>query len=254
MSNSRSEARDSEGAYIDSTLLDIQELKNNLVSQIAHNFRTPLTSVLGFAEMLMDDRPLTDEQRVEYARFIQYEGIRLSKLIDDVLELSSLERGDAQLNLRNHAMEDVVSEAVTSVSEFARGRAVNIQKEFCASPIIARVDREKIVQATYQLLHNAVRFTKLDSPVVLGLRAEGQWTVISVKDSGPGISEDQIPTLFESMSRMWKSAPRGISMGVGLAIVKYIMDLHDGKIQVQSKVGEGSLFELLLPAVQKSVQ
>ncbi len=254
MSTSRSEAKDSESAYIDSTLLGIQELKNNLVSQIAHNFRTPLTSVLGFAEMLLDDRPLTDEQRVEYARFIQYEGIRLSKLIDDVLELSSLERGDAQLNLRDHVMQDVVCDAIACVSEFARGRGVKIQKDFCSSPVIAHIDREKIAQAIYQLLHNAVRFTKSDCPVVLTLRAADHWVEISVKDSGPGINEQEIPTLFETISRMWKSELKGPSTGVGLAIVKHIMDLHNGKIQVRSKQGEGSVFVLSVPGVQKSVR
>ncbi len=254
MSTSRSEAKDSESAFIDSTLLGIQELKKNLVSQIAHNFRTPLTSVLGFAEMLLDDRPLTDEQRVEYARFIQYEGIRLSKLIDDVLELSSLERGDAQLNLRTNVLQEVVCDAVACVSEFAKGRAVEIRKEFCASPLMIQVDREKMVQAVYQLLHNAVRFTRPGSPVVIGLRAIDQRAEISVKDLGPGIKEEDIPALFESISKTRKPGPEGMSTGVGLAIVKHIMDMHDGKIQVQSREGEGSTFVLSVPGVQLSAR
>ena len=254
MSTPRSEAKDSESAYIDSTLLGIQELKNNLVSQIAHNFRTPLTSVLGFAEMLLDDHPLTDEQRVEYARFIQYEGIRLSKLIDDVLELSSLERGETHLNLRNHVLQDVACDAVACVAEFAKGRVVEIRKNFCASPVIVHVDREKISQAIYQLLHNAVRFTKSDGPVIVGLSTANQWAEISVKDFGPGIDEREIPTLFESISRMLKPETKGVSTGVGLAIVKHIIDLHSGRIQVQSKQGEGSLFILSLPGVQNSVR
>lgn len=254
MSTPRSDAKDSESAYLDSTLLGIQELKNNLVSQIAHNFRTPLTSVLGFAEMLLDDHPLTDEQRVEYARFIQYEGIRLSKLIDDVLELSSLERGDTQLNLRNQSLQEVADDAVACVSEFAKGRDVEIRKDFWPSPIVARVDCEKIEQAIYQLLHNAVRFTKSDAPVVLTVKAIDLWAEVSVKDFGPGIAEQEIPNLFENMGKLWKPESRGTSTGVGLAIVKHIMDLHNGKIQVQSKQGEGSLFVLSIPGVQKGVE
>ncbi len=250
----RSEEKDSESDHIDSTLLNIQELKNNLVSQIAHNFRTPLTSVLGFAEMLLDDRPLTDEQRVEYARFIQYEGIRLSKLIDDVLELSSLERGDTQLIMRDHVLQDVACDAMSCVSEFAKGRVVQIQKNFSLLPVVVRIDREKMVQAIYQLLHNAVRFTRAERPVILGLRAVDEWAEISVKDFGPGINEEDIPALFESISRLLKPEPGGASTGVGLAIVKHIVDLHNGKIRVQSNQGEGSLFVLSIPGVQMVAQ
>jgi len=252
MNQLRSEAKDFENAYIDSALHGIQELKNNLVSQIAHNFRTPLTSVLGFAEMLIEDRPLTDEQRVEYARFIQYEGIRLSKLIDDVLELSSLERGDTQLNLRCHILQDVIAEAMGCVSEFARGRMVIVKKDFCESPVVVRIDREKIAQAVYQLLHNAVRFTKSNHEVVVSLGIEDSYAEIGVKDCGPGIAEEDIPTLFESISRMCKAETSTLGTGVGLAIVKQIADLHNGRIHVQSKIGDGSYFVLSIPGVQKS--
>lgn len=254
MTQLRSEAKESENAYIDSALVGIQELKNNLVSQIAHNFRTPLTSVLGFAEMLLDDRPLTDDQRVEYARFIQYEGIRLSKLIDDVLELSSLERGDAQLNLRNHVLQDVVADAIACVSEFARGRMVTVKKDFSETPVNVRIDREKIAQAVYQLLHNAVRFTKSDNEVLVTVKGLDQWAEIGVKDCGPGIAEEEIPVLFESLSRMCSSDPGSLGTGVGLAIVKHITDMHNGRIHVESTKNEGSLFVLSVPGIQKSVQ
>jgi signal transduction histidine kinase len=116
MESEQRQPKNIETDYIESTLLGIQELKNNLVTQIAHNFRTPLSSVIGFAEMLVDDRPLTEEQRVEYARFIQYEGIRLSKLIDDLIELSTLERECASPPMHTCVLQQVVSEAVGRVA------------------------------------------------------------------------------------------------------------------------------------------
>ena len=122
MNNERVEKESTDQAYIEATLHGIQQLKNDLVSQIAHEFRTPLTSVLGFAEMLLADRPLTDSERVEYARFIQYEGIRLSKLIDDLLELASLERPSTRLEIADHSVQGAILDAMARVSEFAQGR------------------------------------------------------------------------------------------------------------------------------------
>jgi len=250
MKSEHVESRDVETAYIESTLLEIQELKNNLVTQIAHNFRTPLTSVIGFAEMLLDDRPLTDEQRVEYARFIQYEGIRLSKLIDDVLELSSLERGSVPTKMREYVLEEVVTDAIARIGEFARGRFVTIQKLFASGPTMIQLDRGKMAQAIYQLLHNAVRFTKPNDVVAVAINVTGQSAEIEIRDGGPGIPEEDIPTLFQKQGRMTgpEENPRGT--GVGLAIVKHILDLHKGEIRVRSKSGEGSVFTLVIPCVQ----
>ena len=245
------EGKDIENAYIESTLLGIQELRNNLVTQISHNFRTPLTSVIGFAEMLLDDRPLTDEQRVEYARFIQYEGIRLSKLIDDVLELSSLERGNAQLRTHDCVLQEVVADAILRVAEFARGRSVTVKRNDASLPVIIRFDRDKITQAIYQLLHNAVRFTGPNDEVSVTIRVVAHSAEIAIQDFGPGIPEEEIPTLFERISKIRRPDQDPQGTGVGLAIVKHIVDLHKGKIQVQSKEGEGSLFTLWLPGVQE---
>ncbi len=251
MHNERVQAKDIESAYIDSTLLGIQQLKRNLVTQIAHNFRTPLTSVIGFAEMLLDDHPLTDEQRIEYARFIQYEGIRLSKLIDDVLELSSLESGEAHLNVRDCVLQEVVTDAIGRISDFAQGRFVTVRGSFVSLPVVIRLDREKIAQAVYQLLHNAIRFTKPNDEVEVTVRVVGESAEIAIRDGGPGIPEEDIPTLFERVGRMYKPEqdPRGT--GVGLAIVKNILDLHKGEIRVQSKQGKGSLFTLRIPGIQE---
>jgi signal transduction histidine kinase len=250
MHNEPVQAKDIESAYIESTLLGIQELKKNLVTQIAHNFRTPLTSVIGFAEMLLDDRPLTDEQRVEYARFIQYEGIRLSKLIDDVLELSSLENGEARLHACDYVLQDIVADAVARVSDFAHGRLVTVNSDSLNLPIPIRCDREKIGQAIYQLLHNAVRFTKPNDEVTVSVKVVGHTAEIAVRDCGPGIPEEDVPDLFEETRRVHKLEQDTRSTGVGLAIVMRILDLHQGEIRVDSRKGEGSLITLRIPGVQ----
>ena len=247
MRNENDQTNDIERAYIESTLLGIQELKKNLVTQIAHNFRTPLTSVIGFAEMLLEDRPLKDEQRVEYARFIRYEGIRLSKLIDDVVELSALECGEAQLKVQECILQEVVAKAIARASEFARGRFVVVKRDLASLPVMVRLDPNKMVEALYQILHNAIRFTKPNDEVAVTIGVVGEHAEIAVRDGGPGISELEIPNLFDGVSKTHKPEEDSRGIGVGLLIVKHILDLHHGEIRVQSKRGEGSLFTLRIP-------
>lgn len=244
------QAKDIESAYIESTLLGIQELKKNLVTQIAHNFRTPLTSVIGFAEILLDDRPLTEEQRVEYARFIQYEGIRLSKLIDDVLELSSLESGETRLQADDCVLQDVVSAAVLRITEFADGRLVKVECDFVIVPVKVRVDRDKIGEAIYQLLHNAVRFTKPNDKVTVTVNVIAQSAEVAIRDSGPGIPEEDVPYLFANARKTNRREQDPRDTGVGLAIVRRIVELHHGEIRVESKKDEGSLITLRIPGIQ----
>ncbi len=230
--------------YIESTLLGIQELKNNLVTQIAHNFRTPLASVIGFAEILVDDRPLTEEQRVEYARFIQYEGIRLSKLIDDLIELSSLERESIPFPVRLCILQDVVAEAVGRVSGFARGRYVTVRIDAPIEPVRALLHCGKIAQAVYQLLHNAIRVSRSQGEVRVEIRPGDGIVEIAVHDDGPGVEDTEIPALVERFGKSYKPEMDPFGSGVGLAIVRHIVDLHRGTIRVESVPGTGSTFTI----------
>lgn len=247
MESKRAEAKDLESAYIESTLLSIQELRNNLITQIAHNFRTPLTSVIGFAEMLVDDRPLTDEQRVEYARFIQYEGIRLTKLIDDVLALSSLQRGETKLVLVDCSVQEVVEESIRSVADFARNRFVTVTASFPVSRHTIPADRSRIIQAVYQLLHNAVRFTRPHEEVSVRIVGAGTNVGIQIQDRGPGIGENELAVLLPGADAKAHTDITTRGTCVGLAIVRHIMDLHKGTIDVQTRAGEGSTFTLWIP-------
>ncbi len=241
------QAKNVEVDYIESTLVGIQELKNRLVTQIAHNFRTPLSSVIGFAQMLVDDRPLTDEQRVEYARFIHYESIRLSKLIDDLIELSALEQGTSSVRMCDNDLQTIIVRAAERIAVFARGRFVNVKTELPAKPTVLYCDGEKLVQALYQLLHNAVRLTKSNGEVVIRVEQTERMTEISVRDGGPGILEIEIPTLNERFGSPYKPEQDPHGFGVGLAIVKHIIDSHGGSISAANNSGEGSTVTLRLP-------
>jgi signal transduction histidine kinase len=238
---------DVEKKYDESALFGIQRLKSRLVTQISHEFRTPLTSIIGFAEMLEESLKIDDNRRVEYARHIRNEGLRLSKLIDDYLELESLELGIGDLKLELSEINVAVYQAVSLLEKTFRSKSVNISIVLPQEPIIAEYDIDKITEALFQLLHNAIHFTKPGGSIVLEARATDMHVALIVQDNGPGISAKEIPSLFKKFGKLYYPGEDTHSTGVGLAIVKYIVDQHRGEIDVESQIGEGSTFTIRIP-------
>jgi len=233
--------------YDDSAVFGVQRLKSKIVKQISHEFRTPLTSIIGFAEILEDDIQIAEIQRIEYASYIRNEGLRLTKLIDDLIELDSLEQGQVDLQLKESEVQQTIRYAVTHIAELAYSKSINISLDLPERPVIVKFDSEKIFQALYQLLHNAVRFTKPGGLVILKGEATDKYVVISLHDTGPGIPARDIPLLFKRFGKHYRQGAETHCTGVGLAIVKYIIDQHHGDITVQSVVGEGSTFIVRIP-------
>ena len=235
--------------YDDSAVFGVQRLKSKIVKQISHEFRTPLTSIIGFAEILEDDMQIAEIQRIEYASYIRNEGLRLTKLIDDLIELDSLEQGQVDLQLKDSEVQQTIRYAVTHITELAYSKSINISLDLPERPVIVKFDPEKIFQALYQLLHNAVRFTKPGGLVILKEEAAEKHIVISIHDTGPGIPAREQPLLFKRFGKHYRQGAESYCTGVGLAIVKNIVDQHNGDITVQSIVGEGSTFIVRIPII-----
>jgi signal transduction histidine kinase len=233
--------------YDESAIFGVQRLKSKIVNQISHEFRTPLTSIIGFAELLEDDIQIAEIQRIEYASYIRNEGLRLTKLIDDLIELDALEQGQVDLQFKESEVQQTIRFAVTHIAELAYSKSVNISLDLPDKPVIVKFDPEKITQALYQLLHNAVRFTKPGGLVTLKGEATDKYVVISIHDTGPGIPAKDIPLLFKRFGRHYHQEAETHCAGVGLAIVKHIIDQHNGDITIQSRLGEGSTFIVRIP-------
>ena len=240
-------AEDVENKYIESTLFGMQRLKSRIVTQISHEFRTPLTSIIGFAELLGEDIQIDDNQRSEFAYYIRNEGLRLAKLVEDLIQLDALEQGHVQFQLQESEIQTTVHNAVALVEEFALSKSINITKEIPSSPIHVKYDHTRITHALYQLLHNAVQYTEPGGFVHLRVKTTDKHIEISVQDSGPGIPARNISTLFKRFEKLYHSGEETHSTGVGLAIVKHIIDQHNGDITVQSHIGEGSIFTIRIP-------
>jgi len=236
-----------ERTYDESALFGIHRLKSQIVKQISHEFRTPLTSIIGFAEILEDESQINEDQRIEFASYIRNEGMRLTKLIDDLIGLDCLEQSQADLQFKENEIQGTVRQAITRIAEFAYSKFIQFSLNFPNEPVIIKFDREKIVEVLYQLLHNAVRFTKPGGLINLQVEVTDKHVLISLQDSGPGIPQKDIPFLFKRFGRHYRLGEETHCTGVGLAIVKHIIDQHNGDIAVQSQLGEGSTFVVRLP-------
>ena len=239
-----------ERMYDESAVFGIQRLKSRILKQISHEFRTPLTSIIGFAEVLEENVQIDEKERIEYASYIRNEGLRLTKLIDDLITLDSIEQGKTEFQFNDFEIQETIRYTLTLVADSAHNKFIRFFIEMPDKPVFIRFDREKIIQALFQLLHNAIRFTKPDGFVNLKLEETNNSVAISVRDNGPGIPAKDIPTLFKRFGKLYQPGEETHCNGVGLAIVKHIVDRHNGNVAVQSKVGEGSTFTVRIPILK----
>jgi signal transduction histidine kinase len=238
-----------EASTIEMDLHGIQQLKSQIVTQISHEFRTPLTSIIGFAAMLEENKRINEKQRAECAHFIRNEGLRLAKIVSDLIELDAIEQGRTKFLFEESEIQKVIYHSAALIIGSALSKSIIITKEIPNDPIISKCDPEKLTNALYQVLHNAVRFTKPGGSVILKAETMDHKVQISVKDDGPGIPEKDIPLLFKRFGKLYRPNEESHGTGVGLTLAKHIIDQHGGDITVQSQVGEGSTFTIQIPII-----
>ena len=241
--------RDTENSSIEMNLFGIQRLKSQIVTQISHEFRTPLTSIIGFAAMLEENEQIDERQRTEYAHHIRNEGLRLAKIVCDLIELDALEQGRVHFLYEESEIQKIIYRAILLILGSALSKSITISKNLPNDPIILKCDSDTITNALYQVLHNAVRFTKPGGSVSLKAEAIDKQAIISVQDDGPGIPAKDIPFLFERFGKLYRPNEEIHGTGVGLALAKHIIDRHGGDITVQSQVGKGSTFIIRIPII-----
>lgn len=214
----------------------LENMRSQFVANVSHELKTPLTSIKGFAETLrmVDD----DETRTKFLDIIDKEVDRLGRLINDTLVLSKLE-SDIQ-NEEEFLPNNIIADVIVSVEEMAKNKNTKII-EHCTNNELLLGDVDKFQQLIINLVENAIKYSEENSTVIINSYSENGEYVLSVKDNGIGIPEEDIPRIFERFYRVDKSR-KGEGTGLGLAIVKHIVNLFNGKIEVKSKLGEGTEF------------
>ena len=230
-------------------LADLNRMKDVFLGTASHELKTPLTSVIAYAELLDDhDGKLSREQSREFVGRLRGEAQRLLSLIEDILDLSRLESGKLALKPRSLDIAEVLRGAVETTRPLAQKFGVRLETEFALGLAHLSVDEVKIRQVLVNLLVNAVKFSPRDSAVTVRTLQDGSSVRVEVHDRGPGIAPDIATHIFELFGQTVAedSESRG-GLGIGLHLVKRITELHGGHVGVNSRPGDGSTFWIRLP-------
>ncbi|MDU1844249.1 MAG: ATP-binding protein [Niallia nealsonii] len=228
-------------------LKKLEQIRKDFVANVSHELKTPITSIKGFSETLLDGAMEDRETLEEFLRIILKESHRLQTLIQDLLDLSKLEQHHFALNKEEFNLVEILNKATKMLE--GRAEAKNIKLKFPQSNEVIQMegDRSRLTQVFLNLITNAVIYTPNDGEINVYVVKKKKKIEVKIQDTGIGIEQDEIPRIFERFYRVDKARSRNSGgTGLGLAIVKHLVELHRGTIQVESEMGVGTTFTVIL--------
>jgi signal transduction histidine kinase len=222
-----------------------EQLRRNMIADAAHELRTPLSNIRGYLEAIRDGLKKPDADTI---RTLDEEAFLLSRLVDDLQELSLAEAGELKLVCQLEDIATLVNQTAASVQPQAAARGVSIANDLPATLPPVSIDYSRISQVLLNLLENAIAHTGDGGNITLSASQQGKWLEVSVADTGEGMPAEDLPNIFERFYRVDKSRTRATGgSGLGLTVAKRLVEAHGGKIEVQSELGKGSRFSFTIP-------
>lgn len=229
---------------------ELEKMKNEFISNVSHELRTPITSIKSYVDTLVTHgEKLEADVYREFLQIIDSEADRLMSLVNEVLELSKLEEADREIEMVPQDIRQAVEYTMRAVNLMAKERGVDISL-ISDDPIpLVQMNRESIERAVINLVSNALKYTPTGGKIELNIRnnKETNEVEVAVKDNGIGIPEECLPHIFDRFFRVEKKVHTIKGTGLGLTIVKRIMEIHSGRITCESQIGHGSTFTIFLP-------
>jgi len=226
-----------------------QELKSMLLDALAHEFKTPLTSIKASVSSLLESG---DSPHAELLSIVEEETDRLDSLVNEAIQMARIEAGQVQLDRQPQRVAELVAGAVRSAGRALQDREVRVNVAEDLPEVLA--DRQLMQSVIRHLIGNSLKYAAPDSPIELRAWSEEGHVVMAVKDRGPGIPEREQARVFERFYRSPRSATAAPGTGMGLAIARDIIEAHGGTLEVRSRPGEGSEFFFRIPAVRAGVR
>jgi GAF domain-containing protein len=230
--------------------------KSQFLANMSHELRTPLNAILGYTELILDDIYGEPPQRMRAVlQRVERNGKHLLGLINDVLDLSKIEAGQLTLSLTDYSLKEMVQSVFTVVESLATEKKLALKIELPPALPPGHGDERRLTQVLLNLVGNAIKFTDKGEVAIRAAASNGSFT-LSVRDTGPGIAEADQARIFEEFRQVDSSATKKkAGTGLGLSIAKRIIELHGGRISVDSRIGEGSTFSVTIPVtVQQQVE
>ena len=223
----------------------METMRQDFISNVSHEIQSPLTSISGFAALLKKDA-LSPEQRAHYIDVIESESKRLSKLSDNLLKLSALEADGTPINKREYRLDKQLENIALMLEPQWMEKNINVEAEL--QKVIYSGDEELLSQVWINLLHNSVKFTPEKGSIIITLTVDENQAVCRISDTGIGISTEDKAHVFERFYKADKARDRSLGgSGLGLSLVKKIVELHGGTVSVESESEKGSVFTVTLP-------
>ena len=225
----------------------LETVRSDFVANVSHELKTPLTSIKGFVETLLEGALDDKENNRNFLKIIQNHAQRLDNLVNDLLSLSHFESKEIKLNRVNFNIRQLVEEAASGFSSQLKNKDIEIKNELSESMLLM-ADRDRLEQVITNLIDNAIKFNKAKGFIRIFGEEIKDKVKITIEDSGIGIPEKDTPRIFERFYRVDKARSRELGgTGLGLSIVKHIIELHGGMVGVESTEGFGSKFWFILP-------
>jgi signal transduction histidine kinase len=234
-------------AEVNKTLADLHREKDAFLAVLTHDMRTPLTSILGFADLLAMHDHLPLDRVKEISRIVLRNGETLLEIVNNILDIEKLQSGaPVLLDRENFDLGVLVQDCVEAVSPQAVEKAITLTCEIPPT-LFVNADQQKIKRVILNLVSNGVKYTQEEGKVKIMLVENSRYAILSVADTGHGIPADELPFIFERFRRVGKHRKLAVGTGLGLTIVQSLVQAHDGEILVESEEGVGSTFTVKLP-------
>jgi len=228
----------------------LENLRRDFVANVSHELKTPITSIKGFVETLLDGALHQPEDAERFLRIVAKQADRLNAIIEDLLSLSRIEQGEetGDIVLERLPLRPVLLDALDEIAPRAADKRIEIRLA-CDEALAAEINAPLLEQAVINLLDNAVKYSEPGREVDLTAAKNGGEVLVTVRDQGCGVEAEHVPRLFERFYRVDRARSRKLGgTGLGLAIVKHIVNAHGGQVTVESTPGRGSAFTIRLPA------
>jgi signal transduction histidine kinase len=228
-----------------SNLERAEQLQRNMVADVAHELRTPLSNLRGYLEAVRDGLIKPDADTI---RSLDEEALLLSRLVDDLQELSLAEAGKLKLVCQAEDISELINQAIAAVRAQAEAKGVSVTTDLPGELPSVNIDSHQVSQVLRNLLDNAVVHTAKGGSITVTAEQQGKWVEVAVTDTGEGIPAEDLPHIFERFYRVDKSRTRATGgSGLGLTIAKRLVEAHGGQIEAQSELGKGSRFTFTIP-------
>ena len=226
----------------------LEEIRKDFVANVSHELRTPISSIKGYAETLLDGKVDNAEHLKEFLNIIYQDSNRLASLIDDILDLSRIESGKMSMEFGPVDISPIVNRCINILDKAAKDKSISVILNIPGKLSKVTGDNNRLSQVILNLLDNAIKYTPEGRSITISAACKEGAVQVDVSDTGIGISEKDLPRIFERFYRVDKARSRELGgTGLGLSIVKHIVQAHNGQVWVRSTLGQGSTFSFTIP-------